>query len=152
MIAVASTECTWSFWVCLVLYQPSRPPQWWQDRRVTNHFPSCSAGVGRSGTFITLHTQMDRIADEKNVDVFRFVRSMRLRRCLMVQTEAQYIFIHDALLEALECGMTEVPARELPSQYRQLQTVHEASGKTYLELELQVRVAGEGPRQVFVCI
>ena len=70
----------------------------------------------------------------------------------MVQTEAQYIFIHDALLEALECGMTEVPARELPSQYRQLQTVHEASGKTYLELELQVRVAGEGPRQVFVCI
>lgn len=75
------------------------------------------------------------------MDVFRFVRSMRSRRCLMVQTEAQYIFIHDAILEVLECGMTEVAARELPSQYKYLQTVDETSGKTLLELELQVRVS-----------
>ena len=100
--------------------------------------------MGRSGTFITLHTQMSRIAEEKNVDVFRFVQSMRSRRCLMVQTEAQYIFIHDAILEVLECGMTEVAARELPSQYKYLQTVDEASGKTLLQLELQVRVSGRG--------
>ena len=95
---------------------------------------------------------MSRIADEKNVDVFGFVRSMRLRRCLMVQTEAQYMFIHDALLEALKCGTTEVPAQELPSQYKYLQTVDEASGKTLLELELQVGVAGEGPQHMFIYV
>ena len=86
--------------------------------------------------------------DEKNVDVFRFVRSMRSRRCLMVQTEAQYIFIHDALLEVLECGMTEVAARELPSQYKYLQTLDEVSNKTLLELELQVGRGGEGVQDI----
>ena len=123
---------------------------WSHDHHVTHAFSSSSAGVGRSGTFITLHTQMSRIAEEKNVDVFRFVRSMRSRRCLMVQTEAQYIFIHDAILEVLECGMTEVAARELPSQYKYLQTVDETSGKTLLELELQVRVSERGEGEVWV--
>ena len=81
---------------------------------------------------------MSRIIDEQQIDVFTFVRSMRSRRCLMVQTEAQYIFTHDALLEVLECGTTEVAARDLPNQYKLLQTEDEKTGKTFLELELQV--------------
>ena len=63
----------------------------------------------------------------------------------MVQTEAQYIFIHDALLEAIECGITEVQARDLPSHFKKLQATDEATGKTLLEIELQVRVWWEGP-------
>jgi netrin-G3 ligand len=47
----------------------------------------CSAGVGRTGTFITLFTQLQRIQAEGTVDVFGFVRSMRAKRCYMVQTE-----------------------------------------------------------------
>ena len=47
----------------------------------------CSAGVGRTGTFITLYTQLQRIHEERNVDIFNFVRSMRYNRCCMVQTE-----------------------------------------------------------------
>ena len=47
----------------------------------------CSAGVGRTGTFITLFNQLRRIDNEKNVNVFNFVRSMRRNRCCMVQTE-----------------------------------------------------------------
>lgn len=47
----------------------------------------CSAGVGRTGTFITLFTQLQRIRMENNVDIFNFVRSMRYNRCCMVQTE-----------------------------------------------------------------
>ena len=49
----------------------------------------CSAGVGRTGTFITLFTQLQRIKAEGNLDVFGFVRSMRRRRCYMVQTEVR---------------------------------------------------------------
>ena len=60
----------------------------------------------------------------------------------MVQTEAQYIFLHDALLEAIECGITEVQARDLPSHYKKLQATDEATGKTLLEMELQVCVCG----------
>ena len=98
----------------------------------------CSAGVGRSGTFITIHSMLKMIEAEKKIDVFAFVRNMRYRRCLMVQTEAQYIFLHDALQEAIECGDTEVPARDLTSQYKGLQQIDEKSGKTLLELELKV--------------
>ena len=47
----------------------------------------CSAGVGRTGTFITLFNQLRRIDSEKNLNVFNFVRSMRRNRCCMVQTE-----------------------------------------------------------------
>ena len=47
----------------------------------------CSAGVGRTGTFITLFTQLQRIKEENNVDIFNFVRNMRYNRCSMVQTE-----------------------------------------------------------------
>jgi netrin-G3 ligand len=114
-------------------------------RRVSANHPTdkgpmvvhCSAGVGRSGTFITVHSQLKRIAAEGNIDIYGFVRAMRYRRCLMVQTEAQYIFIHDALLEAVECGVTEIQARDLPSHYKKLQTTDESTGKTLLELELQ---------------
>ena len=47
----------------------------------------CSAGVGRTGVFITLHSQLSRIVSERNLNVFHFVRSMRYNRCFMVQTE-----------------------------------------------------------------
>ena len=60
----------------------------------------CSAGVGRTGTFITLDTQLKRIEAEGDIDIFSFVRSMRVNRCCMVQTEVgivhpveKYIFV-----------------------------------------------------------
>ena len=46
-----------------------------------------SAGVGRTGTFITISTQVKRIKHVRTVDIFNFVQSMRYRRCFMVQTE-----------------------------------------------------------------
>ncbi len=49
--------------------------------------------------------------------------------------QPQYVFLHDALLEALECGVTEVVARELRDQYRFLGTLDEQMGLTGLEIE-----------------
>ena len=67
-------------------------------RKVTSSNPTnagpivvhCSAGVGRTGTFITLCTQLQRIKTENIVDIFGFVQSMRRRRCYMVQTEVSH--------------------------------------------------------------
>ena len=49
--------------------------------------PCCSAGVGRTGAFITMYTQMERIKGQDTVDVTNFVHYLRKQRCLMVQTE-----------------------------------------------------------------
>lgn len=53
----------------------------------------------------------------------------------MVQTEAQYVFIHDALLEAITCGVTEVEAKDLGARIRELRQVDSETGYTYLENE-----------------
>ena len=47
----------------------------------------CSAGVGRTGTFITIDTQLQRIKQEGTLDIFNFVRHLRYCRNYMVQTQ-----------------------------------------------------------------
>ena len=46
----------------------------------------CSAGVGRTGTFIALDVMMERLKERKDIDIFEFVSEMRTSRTKMVQT------------------------------------------------------------------
>ena len=46
----------------------------------------CSAGVGRTGTFILLDSMLERMKAEDTVNVYAFLRSMRAKRVFMVQT------------------------------------------------------------------
>ncbi len=46
----------------------------------------CSAGVGRTGTFITLDSMIERIKTEETINIFQFVKNLRKQRVLMVQT------------------------------------------------------------------
>lgn len=62
----------------------------------------CSAGVGRSGTFIAIDRILQFIQTHDSVDIFSIVCEMRRERCHMVQNEQQYICIHQCLLWALE--------------------------------------------------
>ncbi|XP_059175295.1 tyrosine-protein phosphatase 10D-like [Physella acuta] len=62
----------------------------------------CSAGVGRSGTFIVLDHVLQLIREKDEVDIFSLVYKLRKERVLMVQTEQQYKFIHECLLCVLE--------------------------------------------------
>ncbi|XP_070173825.1 uncharacterized protein [Littorina saxatilis] len=61
----------------------------------------CSAGIGRTGTYLALDIQLSRAQHHSHVDVFACVWKLRQQRIHMVQTLAQYIFIHETLLAAL---------------------------------------------------
>ncbi|XP_041348547.1 receptor-type tyrosine-protein phosphatase epsilon-like [Gigantopelta aegis] len=61
----------------------------------------CSAGIGRTGTFIGLDYLVDEAKDTKVVNIFQCVRKMRDNRVNMVQTLEQYQFLHEVLLEAI---------------------------------------------------
>ncbi|KAG8594239.1 hypothetical protein GDO81_001129 [Engystomops pustulosus] len=97
----------------------------------------CSAGVGRTGCFIVIDAMLERIKHEKTVDIYGHVTLMRSQRNYMVQTEDQYSFIHDALFEAVACGNTEVPARNLYTYIQKLAQIETGEHVTGMELEFK---------------
>nr|XP_048282908.1 receptor-type tyrosine-protein phosphatase H-like [Myodes glareolus] len=76
----------------------------WVDQSMDGGPPivHCSAGVGRTGTLIALDVLLRQLECEGLVGPFSFVKKMRESRPLMVQTEAQYIFLHQCILRFLQ--------------------------------------------------
>ncbi|KAF4076291.1 hypothetical protein AMELA_G00212710 [Ameiurus melas] len=97
----------------------------------------CSAGVGRTGCLIVIDAMLERMKHEKTVDIYGHVTCMRSQRNYMVQTEDQYIFIHEALLEAATCGVTEVPARNLYTHIQKLSQPPPGDTVSSMELEFK---------------
>ncbi|KAM9770025.1 protein tyrosine phosphatase receptor type Db isoform 6-T6 [Menidia menidia] len=110
----------------------------------------CSAGVGRTGCFIVIDAMTERIKHEKAVDIYGHVTLMRSQRNYMVQTEDQYIFIHDSLLEAVTCGNTEVPARNLYSYIQRLTQIEPGENVTGMELEFKRLASAKAHTSRFV--
>lgn len=59
----------------------------------------CSAGVGRTGTFVGYDRLLQDYENKSYIDIFGMVYEMRMSRCLMVQTEAQYICLHELVYD-----------------------------------------------------
>ncbi|XP_075294416.1 receptor-type tyrosine-protein phosphatase T isoform X6 [Opisthocomus hoazin] len=97
----------------------------------------CSAGAGRTGCFIAIDIMLDMAENEGVVDIFNCVRELRSQRVNLVQTEEQYVFVHDAILEACLCGNTAIPVCEFRSIYYNISRSDPQTNSSQIKDEFQ---------------
>uniref|UniRef100_A0A8C5G717 protein-tyrosine-phosphatase n=1 Tax=Gouania willdenowi TaxID=441366 RepID=A0A8C5G717_GOUWI len=97
----------------------------------------CSMGAGRTGCYIVLDVMLDMAECEGVVDIYNCVKTLCSRRINMIQTEEQYVFIHDAILEACLCGETAIPVSEFALTYKEMLKVDSQSNTSQLREEFQ---------------
>ncbi|RDD46599.1 Receptor-type tyrosine-protein phosphatase epsilon, partial [Trichoplax sp. H2] len=90
----------------------------------------CSAGVGRSGVYIVIDAMLEMLKDIGKIDVAGFLAHIRSQRQHMVQTEEQYAFIYDVIVEAIGSEKSEIALTSIPNYVSNLNEEH-------LERELQ---------------
>lgn len=101
----------------------------------------CSAGVGRTGTYITLDAMLENLnTSESFIDIYDFVSKLRMQRCYLVQTLVQYIFIHDSLNDFCIFGFTDVKKGKLKEAYKQLKKKVMTGERKYSEEIDQLRI------------
>ncbi|ELT88458.1 hypothetical protein CAPTEDRAFT_112007 [Capitella teleta] len=97
----------------------------------------CSAGVGRTGTFIALDFLQDMAEEEQAIDLFNCTMNMRRDRVNMIQTVEQYLFVYDALLEALKAGKTAIPCSSFRREYDLLYQIEGPQDKSRLQVQFE---------------
>uniref|UniRef100_A0A8C6VWH1 protein-tyrosine-phosphatase n=1 Tax=Nothobranchius furzeri TaxID=105023 RepID=A0A8C6VWH1_NOTFU len=97
----------------------------------------CSAGAGRTGCFIAVDIMLDMAENEGVVDIFNCIRELRSQRVNMVQTEEQYVFVHDAILEACLCGNTAIPVCEFRAVYYNISRLDPQTNSSQIKDEFQ---------------
>ncbi|XP_047145976.1 receptor-type tyrosine-protein phosphatase S isoform X2 [Hydra vulgaris] len=98
----------------------------------------CSGGVGRTGVFILLDEMLQLIKSEQKVDIFNYFDTIRQNRMQMVQSKEQYIFVYDAIYEAVTCGQTCISISNFQTIVNNLLKKDFSSGKKLIEDEFKM--------------
>ncbi|XP_067006544.2 tyrosine-protein phosphatase non-receptor type 11 isoform X2 [Anabrus simplex] len=97
----------------------------------------CSAGIGRTGTFIVIDMILDQIKRQGldcEIDIQRTIQMVRSQRSGMVQTEAQYKFVYLAVQHYIE-----TVSQRMQAEQKSLQL-----GREYTNIRYSSEVAGGG--------
>lgn len=96
----------------------------------------CSAGVGRSGAYIVIHSMVKRMHVTGDVNIFDFLSHIRQQRNYLVQEECQYVFVHDALLHYINSGFkVAVPSDSLKDHVQKLRKNMSTQSRLDVEFE-----------------
>ncbi|XP_054719961.1 tyrosine-protein phosphatase non-receptor type 11-like [Uloborus diversus] len=97
----------------------------------------CSAGIGRTGTFIVIDMIVDLIKRQGldcEIDIQRSIQIVRSQRSGMVQTEAQYKFVYLAVQHYIDTLQQRIQAEQksiqLGREYTNIKYTAEAAGTT----------------------
>ncbi|KAL4236563.1 hypothetical protein ACF0H5_004948 [Mactra antiquata] len=83
----------------------------------------CSAGIGRSGTYIAVDYLLQQAKKEGIIDLLQCAQLMRSNRVNMIQTWQQYSFVYDAVLDALLSGETTISNASFSEVYEEMCTL-----------------------------
>ncbi|XP_052775337.1 receptor-type tyrosine-protein phosphatase T-like isoform X2 [Mya arenaria] len=97
----------------------------------------CSAGIGRSGTYIAVDYLLQQAKTEGVVDLLQCAQLMRSNRVNMIQTWQQYSFVYDAVLDALMSGETTIANSTFPEVYEEMCTLKPEANSTLLEEQFE---------------
>ncbi|KAK3594320.1 hypothetical protein CHS0354_028702 [Potamilus streckersoni] len=98
----------------------------------------CSAGVGRTGTFIALDIIYEEACETGHIAIMKCVENLREQRVNMVQTVNQFIFLHDVVAEALGFGTMPVFKKQFSDVLKHLKEQDERSGLTPLQRQYNI--------------
>ncbi|XP_025111320.1 receptor-type tyrosine-protein phosphatase epsilon-like [Pomacea canaliculata] len=96
----------------------------------------CSAGIGRTGTYIALDNLLAEAAETGHVDFNTCVWKLRQARVNMVQTVEQYIFLHEAVSVSLAVSGTLLKRSQIPEAVGNLFS-QSPDGQSKLEAEFK---------------
>ncbi|KAK3089917.1 hypothetical protein FSP39_007642 [Pinctada imbricata] len=103
----------------------------------------CSAGIGRTGTFIALDALENQGANTGIVDIENYVRIMRKDRLNMIQTSEQYKVLHEALVEEFQWHDTSISMDEFPSVWKSIDSDNSPINQQHLKKEYDTQISKE---------
>ncbi|XP_070192180.1 receptor-type tyrosine-protein phosphatase epsilon-like [Littorina saxatilis] len=108
----------------------------------------CSAGVGRTGTFIGLDILMDQLQQQQHIDICKVVNDMRNDRCNMIQAKSQYCILHEAVFEAYTSQDCRLQNRDVDSVFKHDVDPHHSNSRIDTEFKKlkQMKVLMQKPR------
>ncbi|KAL3853318.1 hypothetical protein ACJMK2_016867 [Sinanodonta woodiana] len=99
----------------------------------------CSAGVGRTGTYILIESMIQQMKDVGTVNIPNFLLHIRKQRNFLVQTEEQYMLVHDALVEyVITQGETEVRDQDISKYVANLTKVLDGEKDSLLDKQFRI--------------
>ncbi|XP_021361963.1 receptor-type tyrosine-protein phosphatase epsilon-like isoform X2 [Mizuhopecten yessoensis] len=97
----------------------------------------CSAGLGRTGTFIGLDALSKEEKKSGQVDISSYIRKMRENRMNMVQTHEQYIALHELLVQKHDLQDTLISDTDFPVTLRKMLPPGKPTNQTKLRKEFE---------------